>query len=146
MEQLITLMPLDVVLENGTVFTTAIVKDAVSEFNERANLTYGIFGEYAMPLTGEYSMSRYTSIDMGRVSHIIRHMWIEHGLLMCKVHLLSKYAEIAQLMGIEYQGIPRAMGRIDEQGICVSYALITVDLAVPKLMTELIPPEPNTDC
>jgi hypothetical protein len=77
------------------------------------------------------------SIDLGRVSHIVKHMWIEKRRMVCKVKLLGKYAEIAKHMDIEFMGVPRAVGVIEGKAperVCTKYDIITVDLALPDML------------
>jgi len=133
MEQLIDLIPLDVPTAGGSFYATELIEAAMMEFNERAG-EHGVLGEFGPPVVNmnEEPEARYLKIDIANASHIVKNMWIDGGYLRCKVHLLSKYAEIANLMNLDFRGIPRATGVMDEQGVCTKYTLITVDLASPE--------------
>ncbi len=141
MEQLIDLMPLDCYHENGAFYPLIVVEEAVNDFNTRN--PKGMVGESSMPiligLPEEMHMDRYTRVELSRASHIVRHFWIDDGILRCKVFLLGKYAQLAEEMDFEYYGVPRATGVSDEQGVCSKYTLITVDLSLPDLSL----PEPT---
>lgn len=138
MEQLIPILPLDVpIRDGGPVYPTSVVEDAVHEFEKRIEGKGGQLGECGLPpdvdLSAEPSM-RYYGVDLLRASHIVRHVWIDNGVLTCKVHLFSKFAEMAQLLNFDWNGIPRAVGEYDAAGqICTKYTLITVDIDMPEI-------------
>lgn len=132
MEQLIDLLYLDEPGPNGIIYPTAVVQVAVTEFEERIKNSGGILGECSIPAETQLDKEptdRYTSIDLGRVSHIVLHMWIDKRTLKCKVKLLGKYAQITDLLPLTFEGIPRATGHIENK-VCTLYSLITVDLAL----------------
>ncbi len=139
MEQLIDLLYLDELDPSGVIYPSAVVARAVEKIVERINKTDGILGECGIPVGTSFDRSpdeRYQSIDMGRVSHIVRHVWIEKKRLKCKVKLLGQYAQIRELMPVTFEGIPRAIGAIEGKGkerVCTEYNLITVDLAMTDL-------------
>ena len=134
MEQLIPLLYLDVPTEpSGVIYPVGAVNDACKEFEELIEEHGGVPGEYGRPPidTSNAPTNRYQAIDLTNVSHIVKHVWTENGVLMCKVHLLRHYAEMAEHLGFEYRGIPRAVGVTDEKlGMCTKYTLITVDIAL----------------
>jgi hypothetical protein len=139
MEQLIDLLYLDELDPSGVIYPTDVVALAVQKIEERIKKTNGILGECGIPVGTSFDRSpdiRYQSIDMGRVSHIVRHVWIEKKRLKCKVKLLGQYAEIRELMPVSFEGIPRAIGVVEGKGkekVCTEYTLITVDLAMTEL-------------
>lgn len=140
MEQLIDLLYLDQRLEStGVIYPTAVILRAVQDFEDRIKSSGGILGECSMPTGTDMEQEpslRYTSIDMGRVSHIVQHAWVENNLLKCKVKLLGQYAQIAELMPVEYEGIPRATGAVEgnpRDRVCTEYTLITVDLSLTEI-------------
>ena len=139
MEQLIDLLYLDELDPSGVIYPTEVVARAVKEMEERIKKTDGILGECSIPTgTNFYATpdARYQSIDMGRVSHIVRHVWIEKKRLKCKVKLLGRYAQIRELMPVAFEGIPRAIGAVEGSGkgkVCTEYTLITVDLSMTEL-------------
>ena len=139
MEQLIDLMYLDELDPSGVIYPTEVVARAVQEIEKRINKTDGILGECSIPVGTDFYATpdiRYQSIDMGRVSHIVRHVWIEKKRLKCKVKLLGQYAQIRELMPVSFAGVPRAIGAVEGKGkekVCTEYTLITVDLAMTEL-------------
>jgi hypothetical protein len=138
MEQIIQLLHLGVPDPNGIVYPTNIVEDACTEFNARIKERGGMLGEYGIPADINWDTeppTRYMEIDPIRASHIVRHVWVEDHTLQCKVHLLSKYAEIADLFNVDFLGIPRATGAfVEGSSTCTKYTLITVDLILPELI------------
>lgn len=135
MEQLISLLPIDVCTDSKHIYPRTIIEEAIKEFNGR--VAKGVAGECSIPPVHDWGgepSERYGSVDLQRVSHIVKHVWIDDGWLMCKVHLLGKFAELANELDIHYQGIPRATGTMTEEGVCTKYTLITVDLASPELV------------
>jgi len=137
MEQLIQLLYLDAPDPNGLIYPTNVVEDACTEFTDRIKKRGGMLGECGIPTDINWDNdppARYMEIDLVRASHIVRHVWIEDHTLNCKVQLLSKYAEIAQELNIDFLGVPRATGAFEESSkMCTKYTLITVDLALPEL-------------
>lgn len=136
MEQLIDILPIDSYTVTGHYYPLIVIEEAVAEFTERVKERNGTLGECTVPELADWSgppESRYMQVDMSKVSHIVRHVWIDNSVLRCKVHLLGKYAEIAKEMNLDFLGVPRATGVTDEQGICTKYTLITVDLALPEI-------------
>lgn len=139
MEQLIDLLELDKMTSDGVIYPTAVVAKAVAAFEERIKKDGGVLGECSPPQNTQYAETpdvRYQSIDTNRVSHIVRHVWIDNKLLKCKVKLLGRYAEILDLMTLSFHGIPRAVGTMegsDTQKVCTDYTLITVDLSLNDL-------------
>ncbi len=130
MEQLIKLLPLDCYLDNGCFYPADVLTAAVDEFNER-NKETPMVGECESPPNA--TTDRYVRIDWSKVSHIIRHVWIDDSHIQCKVHLLGHYAELARELDFDYRGVPRATGVTNEEsGVCSKYTLITIDLALPK--------------
>ena len=139
MEQLIQLLYLNVPNPNGgIIYPSNVIEDACMEFEKRIEKRGGMLGECGIPIDINWDNeppTRYMEIDLVRASHIVRHVWVEDHKLQCKVQLLSKYAEIADLLNVEFLGIPRATGVIEEGSkTCTSYTLITVDLALPELI------------
>jgi hypothetical protein len=138
MEQLIQLLPLDVPDPNGIIYPTNVVEDACTEFNNRIKKRGGMLGECGIPPDISWDNdppARYMEIDLVRASHIVRYVWVEDHTLQCKVQLLSKYAEIAQELDVDFLGVPRATGAFEEGSkTCTKYTLITVDLALPELI------------
>jgi hypothetical protein len=140
MEQLIYLLPLDTPVHNGTIYPSSVIEDACREFEERIKKRGGMLGECSIPPDINWDEDvpipeRYMNIDLARASHIVRHAWVENGSLNCKVQLLSKYAEISDLLNIDYLGVPRSTGSIEAgSNVCTAYTLITVDLAMPELI------------
>ena len=139
MEQLIDLLYLDELDPSGVIYPTAVVARAVQEIEERIKKSDGILGECSIPMNTNFNTTpdlRYQSIDMGRVSHIVRHVWIEKKRLKCKVKLLGQYAQIRELMPVSFEGVPRAIGAVegsDKEKVCTEYTLITVDLSMTEL-------------
>lgn len=139
MEQLIDLLRIDELDEVGVIYPAALMRKAVADFEERINLTEGVLGECSPPVGAQFDNSpdmRYMSIDMGRVSHIVRHVWIEQNWMKCKVKLLGQYAEIRNLMPVTFDGIARASGLVEGvpgELVCTAYTLITVDLSMKEL-------------
>lgn len=136
MEQLIDLLPLDVFTDGGAYYPLSVVEEAAYDFNKRIEARNGTMGECNVPDIKDWQgppETRYMQIDLSRVSHIVRNMWIDGGYLRCKVFLLGKYAELARELNFDYLGIPRATGATNEQGVCTKYTLITVDLSLPEL-------------
>ena len=136
MEQLIDLMPLDCIHENGAFYPFAVVSDAVDEFNKRIEPRNGALGECTIPILTNWQgppEARYLQVDLSRASHIVRHVWIDDFILKCKVTLLGQYAEMAREMDFHFLGVPRATGVTGDDGVCTKYTLITVDLALPEL-------------
>ena len=129
-------MYVDTPLYNSVVYPKAIVEDAVREINQRIDRYKGVLGECTLPLldwADPASPARFQKIDPARASHIVQHVWLDGLTLTCKVKLLSKYAEMAELMDFEWEGVPRVIGDIDEQtNECTKYTFITVDLAFPE--------------
>jgi hypothetical protein len=140
MEQLIQLLYLDEVDPSGIVYPATVVGNAIQEFEKIIQKHDGVLGECSVPSGIEWDgepQSRYMSIDLSRVSHIVKHLWIEKRRMMCKVKLLGKYAEIAKHMDIEFMGVPRATGVIEGKAperVCTKYDIITVDLALPDML------------
>ncbi len=139
MEQLIQLLYLDELDPSGILYPSPVVVNAVGEFEKLIQKYDGVLGECSVPdgvnWDGEPDL-RYMTIDLGRVSHIVKHVWIEKRKMMCKVKLLGKYAEIAKLMNLEFKGVPRATGVIEgkePERVCTKYDIITVDLALTVL-------------
>ena len=136
MEQLIELMPLEVVTEAGNFYPLSIIEEASNDFNKRIEDRNGTPGECGIPPLTDFQGPpeiRYLQVDLARVSHIVRHTWIDGHTFMCKVFLLGKYAQLAQEMNFDFLGIPRATGSFDDSNVCNKYTLITVDLALPEL-------------
>ena len=139
MEQLIDLIRLEEFDSAGVLYPTAVIQRAVNEFETRIALTDGILGECSIPTGAQFDNSpdtRYLSVDMGRVSHIVRHVWIEHKQLKCKIKLLGQYAQMCELMPIAFDGIARASGIVEGSPgelVCTDYSLITVDLSMNEL-------------
>ena len=130
MEQLIDLLPLDCYLDNGCFYPAEVLQSAVEEFNERTK-DHPMMGECTIPSIMD--MERYVRIDISRVSHIVRHVWVDDGYVKCKIQLLGHYAELARELDFDYKGIPRATGvTAEDSGVCSKYTLITVDLALPE--------------
>ena len=138
MEQLIQLLYLDTPVNNGIIYPTGVIEAACLEFEERIKPRGGVLGECGIPTDINWDgdpPARYMEIDLTRASHIVRHVWVENQTLNCKVQLLSKYAEISQELNVDFLGIPRSTGVVDEGSkMCTKYTLITVDLAVPELL------------
>ena len=138
MEQLMQILLLDTPDANGVIYPTGVIETACFEFEKRLKEGRGgILGECGIPTginwDGDPS-GRYMEIDLSRASHIVRHVWVEDGKLNCKVQLLSKYAEIADLLNVDFYGIPRSTGAFEAGSkVCSTYTLITVDLALPEL-------------
>jgi hypothetical protein len=138
MEQLIQLLYLDVPDPNGNIYPTNVVEDACTEFNSRIKKRGGMLGECGIPIDVDWNndpSGRYMEIDLVRASHIVRHVWVKDHELQCKVQLLSKYAEIAKELDVDFLGVPRATGSFEEGSkTCTNYTLITVDLVLPELI------------
>ena len=134
MEQLVTLLPLDVPdPSTGVIFPTAIIEDAVMRFNKRIEDSGGVLGECGLV---QEEGDRFASIMMQNVSHVVKHMWIDNGLLMAKIKLIGKYADLAEEIGAEFVGAPRAFGDIDhgpQQKVCTEYTIITVDIELGEV-------------
>lgn len=140
MEQLIQLLRLDEPDLDGNIYPQAVVNSAVQKFEERIQKYNGVMGECSIPNDLQMAQNpdvRFVSIDLGRVSHIVRHVWIENKTLMCKIKLLGKYAQLAELMDVEFLAVPRAGGEMDGvkgRLVCTNYSLVTVDLVLPSMV------------
>ena len=121
----------------GITYPVSVVEEACLDLGERIQKYGGVLGECSIPpgvIWDGDPTERYTAIDLSRASHIVRHVWIENKQLHCKVQLLSKYAEISEFLNVDFLGIPRSTGVIDDASkTCTTYTLITVDLALPEL-------------
>ncbi len=143
MEQLIELMRLDEPQPStGTIYPVAVVAKGILVIEKRIQDYQGVLGECSPPPTNSATSIaadyRYGCIDLSRVSHIVKHVWIDRKTLMCKVRLLGKYAEMAKEMNMEFGAAVRATGLIEERKVCTAYTLITIDLLMPELETILV--------
>ena len=143
MEQLIELMRLDEMQPNtGTIYPVAVVAKGVQVIEKRIQDYQGVLGECSPPsvnsITSIAADYRYGCIDLSRVSHIVKHVWIDKKTLMCKIRLLGKYAELSKEMNMEFGAAVRATGLVEESKVCTAYTLITIDLLMPELETALI--------
>lgn len=129
MEQIIELFPVES-HEAGNYYPLVVIEEAIDEIEKRIAEDGGVVGEMGIPLPAD-DPARIGSIDYSRVSHVVQHVWIDNGMVMCKVRLLGKYSELREIMGVEFSGIPRAFGQIGDDGVCTKYTLITVDLGLP---------------
>jgi len=135
MEKLLELMRLDEPDNQGIVYPTAVVAKAIAEFEDRIKSTNGVMGECNPPSTNSSTGvdPRHGTIDLSRVSHIVQHIWIEKKILKCKVKLLGHYAQIENIMNLEFEGVPRAIGVLEGHKVCTDYTLITVDLSLMEI-------------
>lgn len=126
MEIIRRLIPLDKPCEeDGTIYPKDIVEEGVMHFVERLRTNNEcIAGEARQPIQ---KGDRWQVIDPRWVSHLVKHLWIENGHLLAKVHLLGKYKEAAEA-GMDWELVPRAFGRV-EKGEATAFHIITVDLA-----------------
>lgn len=124
----------------GIIYPTSVVSKAVEQIENRikeSTETGGVLGECSAPPDYDASRgvnARYLSIDLARVSHIVRHVWIEKKTLICKIKLLGKYAEMAKLLDISFNGSIRATGIVEGEKVCTDYTIITIDLVPPELV------------
>jgi hypothetical protein len=140
MEQLIPLLYVDEPMGNGVTYPANIVEQGCQNLVKRIALNNGVFGEWGVPPKQDINdddedaansdVIRFMTYDPNRISHIVKHVWIDGATLTCKIQLLGKYAEIAKSMDTTYHAIPRVLGYVDtDTKICTQYNFITVDLS-----------------
>lgn len=126
MEILTIVMELDKP-DGEILYPSEVITPAVLEFNKiiRKN-NDGILGEWSPPKKGS-TVERSFSIDLQRVSHIVKHIFIEGKTVKAKLKLVGKYAELGAL-GIDFTVVPRLLGKVTE-GVAEKIQFVTLDLA-----------------
>lgn len=128
-------MVLDTPDDLGVVYPSPVVLDAVREVENtiRESDIEGIFGEQSPPDYdhGAGIPSDYSVIDISRISHLVKHMWVENKTLMCKIKLMKEFVEMEK-NDYPIAGLVRATGILDENNVCTSFSIITVDLVISE--------------
>lgn len=132
MEQIVKVMKVDVISESsGVTYPREVIIQSLEAFKQRlVENNEAIPGESGVPyLEDETDIKpRMTSLLLSRVSHVVKAIWMDGDTVFAKIALLEKYAELAN-MGVEFSVIPRILGVIDENNVCKSCTLVTLDLA-----------------
>ncbi len=124
MEMLTIVMELDK-LDNDIIYPLEVVTPAVAEFSKIIrNNDECILGECSPPK--DPTLERSASIDLQRVSHIVKHISLDGKIVKAKLKLVGKYAELYNL-GVDFTVIPRLLGKITE-GVAEKIQFITLDL------------------
>lgn len=139
MEVLVTVMYLDTEVVGGKTYPSEVLVPAVEYLERRIQRNEVVLGECSAPridgmTDGEIS-SRIFSIDLHRVSHAIKSVWIDGNEVRAKLSLVGKYAELAKA-GWTPSVIPRALGDFNEAMVATKYTLITLDLAYQESTTD----------
>ena len=126
MEILTIVMELDKP-DGEILYPSEVVTPAVVEFSKiiRKN-NDGILGEWSPPEKGS-TVERSFSIDLQRVSHIVKHIYIDGKTVKAKLKLVGKYAELGTF-GIDFTVVPRLLGKVTE-GVAEKIQFVTLDLA-----------------
>ncbi len=126
MEMLTIVMELDTP-DSEIIYPLEVVTPAVAEFSKiiRKN-NDGVLGECSPPQKGS-SVDRSFSIDLQRVSHIVKHIWVDGKTVKAKLKLVGDYAELGNL-GVDFTVVPRLLGKVTE-GVAEKVQFVTLDLA-----------------
>jgi len=130
MEQIVELLVVDKPDPSGIIYPRSIVETGIIDINRRITEKEGVLGECGIPVIVDGGRS-VVSIDLVRASHIVKYVWIKNDIVCAKIFLLSKYAEIADQLKIDFLGVPRAIGEISGK-LCTMYNLVTVDIILPE--------------
>lgn len=113
----------------GIVYSKDVLNRAVNRFEERIRKNSGIMGEYSIPIEEEAN-----HINFSRVSHVAQHIWMQGDVVLAKLKLLGKYADMVEKAGITFGGRMRDLMVFDETNEkIVESIIITVDLSYEEL-------------
>ena len=114
-------------IDGDIIYPLEVMTPAVGEFSKIIkNNNDGILGECSPPPNNP-TVERSSSIDLQRVSHIVKHIWIDGKIVKTKLKLVGKYAELYN-SGVDFTVIPRLLGKVVE-GVAEKIQFITLDLA-----------------
>ena len=135
MEQLVALLDTSVADYNGVMFPQEVVATAVHDFNKRLQEQGTIPGEYGSP-ANDPERSDCSTILFDKVSHVVQSLWLDGTILKAKIRLIGRFAELANLVNTDFNGIPRIIGVVDDNSVCQTCYLVTVDIAPVELQQQ----------
>jgi len=106
----------------GYFYPREVVVRAVDSFDKRIRANECIPGEYTPPHSDNANL-----INFKKVSHMVKHVWLEANTVVAKVKLLGHYAEMAQA-GWHFQGFVRDFVQIDDEKRVTLSNIVTIDL------------------
>lgn len=126
-----TLAKADVLNKNGRIYTKEALERMIAQFEERKNLTGCFFGELDYPESS--GREDFTTVLLTNVSHNVKKMWIEEGVLYGEIQILQtpageKIKELLQNQSVVFRS--RAIGNVNEDGTVEIEKIISFD-AVP---------------
>ena len=133
MEILVELAKADVADDStGLVYPKEVLVRSVNRFDERIVKNDGIMGEYTTPTEEEAN-----AINFSRVSHVVKHIWMEGDVVVAKLKLLGKFAEMVEKAGVTFGGRIRNLMFLDNKTDDVRESIIiTIDLAYEEVPVE----------